>query len=259
MSGFTTPPRHLDPTTPLHFRVKHYESDVPIMMSNKFIPLSHQLTTPIQQTPVEDVPGAFVLSNFLTPEECQAFIDIGEGMGFQPAKVSTTGGGMQTMTGVRNNERVVWQCKEEWLEALRHRYLPFLPANDHPHFPQGYESESCGLNCRLRLYKYTKGQRFVPHFDGGYRQSESVRSWMTCIVYLQAPEEGCGHTVFFKRTTGQPVASVAPVPGSALFFWHEEHPLSPQHSGQLVTAGTKYALRSDVMFRRREEVATTAK
>ena len=251
MSGYTTPPRQLDPAQPMHYRVEHYESDVPVMMSNKFIPLStsHD-TTQMIKIPVENVPKAFVLLNFFTPEECQSFITVGEGMGFQPAKVSTSGG-MQAMQDVRNNERVVWHCKDEWLDTLQERYAPFLPTKDSPHFPHNYDATSCGLNNRLRMYKYTKGQRFVPHFDGGYNKSESVRSWMTFIAYLQAPDDGGGgHTVFFDSNTGQPVASVEPVPGSALFFYHQEHPLSPKHSGQLVSSGTKYALRSDVMFRR---------
>jgi hypothetical protein len=259
MSGYTTPPRQLDPNAPLHFRVDHYDSGVPIMKSNKFIPLSDHDHKQIVKVPVEGVPEAFVLLNFFTAAECQALISIGESMEFQPAKVSTSGGSMHTMTNVRNNERVVWQCNEEWLEILRQRYLPFLPTNENQYFPKGYDSESCGLNNRLRIFKYTKGQRFVPHFDAGFNKSDSVRSWMTFIAYLQAPAPGCGHTVFFHSGTDQPITSVEPQAGSALFFYHQEHPLSPLHSGQLVTSGTKYALRSDVMFQKTKTTSVNTK
>jgi hypothetical protein len=34
--------------------------------------------------------------------------------------------------------------------------------------------------------------------------------------------------------------------GGVLCFYHGQHPLSPLHEGSMVTAGTKYVVRSDV-------------
>lgn len=43
----------------------------------------------------------------------------------------------------------------------------------------------CGLNERFRFYRYTKGEVFLPHFDGCYpRPDGSEVSFLTFIVYL---------------------------------------------------------------------------
>ena len=36
--------------------------------------------------------------------------------------------------------------------------------------------------------------------------------------------------------------------GSALVFFHGDHPLSPLHEGSLVTKGVKRIVRSDVLY-----------
>ena len=44
-------------------------------------------TLPIKKRDLAGLPGAFTLSNVLSPEECDKFISIVETMGFEPAKV----------------------------------------------------------------------------------------------------------------------------------------------------------------------------
>ena len=44
-------------------------------------------TLPIKKRDLGGLPGAFTLSNVLSPEECDKFISIVETMGFEPAKV----------------------------------------------------------------------------------------------------------------------------------------------------------------------------
>jgi len=44
------------------------------------------------------------------------------------------------------------------------------------------------------------------------------------------------------------VNRVAPETGAVLVFYHS-HPLSPLHEGSTVAKGSKYVLRSDIMYR----------
>ena len=47
---------------------------------------------------------------------------------------------------------------------------------------------------------------------------------------------------------GREAFAVAPKKGSVLCFLHGHHPLSPLHEGGLVTEGTKYVARTDVLY-----------
>jgi prolyl 4-hydroxylase len=64
------------------------------------------------------------------------------------------------------------------------------------------------------------------------------------MVYLNG--DFAGGTTDFETDEGD--FSITPKPGLALFF---EHPLL--HRGAPVTHGTKYVLRTDVMYRRARE------
>ncbi|CAD7930689.1 unnamed protein product [Amoebophrya sp. A25] len=46
--------------------------------------------------------------------------------------------------------------------------------------------------------------------------------------------------------------SVRPKKGAALVFWHGQHPLSPLHEGSKVQNGSKYVIRTDVLYDIRE-------
>ena len=229
--------------TTLNIRVDHKESGCNIFVSDSFLPLSPTDEVVARVVKRElPIPGVFVLENFLTPEECTAMVECTEAMGFEAAKLSTHRG-MVMNKGVRNNARVIWHTQQEMIAPLFDRLQPFMPNDDSA--PPGYEPYA--LNQRLRIFKYSPGQRFLPHFDGGYAKSGTDRSWATFIVYLQAPVGG-GQTNFFDRREAV-LASVEPVPGTALVFYHDHHPWSPCHEGAEVTGGLKYALRSDVMYR----------
>ena len=93
-----------------------------------------------------------------------------------------------------------------------------------------------GLNERLRFYRYTPGQHFRWHLDGAFQRSPRERSRWTFMVYLNDDFDG-GGTDFEDGVT------VRPVTGAALVFAH-----GLRHQGAEVTRGTKYVLRSDVMF-----------
>jgi len=71
------------------------------------------------------------------------------------------------------------------------------------------------------------------------------KSLLTFIIYLNDDFAGGNTTFFPRRSKG---VCVEPKKGSALLFWHGSHPNSPMHEGSLCEGGTKYVLRSDVMY-----------
>jgi len=128
-----------------------------------------------------------------------------------------------------------------------------------------------GLNARWRLYKYRPNDIFRAHTDGAWPGSgvspstdQLVHdmygdrfSQLTFVLYLNDDFEG-GETSFYLpkggpiqgiRATGPvEVFPVAAEQGAALCFFHGQHPLSPLHEGSLVTSGTKYIVRTDVLY-----------
>lgn len=137
---------------------------------------------------------------------------------------------------VRNNTRVMSDHVED-ANYLWERLKPFLPAK------MGTEWHVTGLNERFRFYRYEPGQYFAWHYDGCFRRNEIEESLYTLMVYLNDDFTG-GETKFELKYPHEQVV-VTPKKGMALLFEHYQF-----HEGSAVTAGIKYVLRSDVMYRR---------
>ncbi len=175
---------------------------------------------------VQHAEQVFTIASLLTPVECADLIALAERRGFEPAGVRTADGGQKAMAHVRNNERVVFEAPE-WVAALWRRLgAAGLPALD--------GQLPCGLPRALRFYKYGPGQRFRMHKDGPWSEDGRL-SKLTVLVYLNQGYAG-GDTAFRGF-------SVRPRTGDALLFAH-----ATWHEGAPVEQGTKYALRSDVMY-----------
>jgi len=169
----------------------------------------------------------FTVDEFFSVEECEEAIMIAENLGFADASV-TTSLGPQMMPQLRNNERVILD-DSEWAAELWQGITDYIP--------QSLDKwTACGVNERLRFYRYDAGQRFDWHRDGAFRRNGNERSFLTFMVYLHAGCEG-GSTLFQDF-------QIVPQAGTALFF---NHPL--MHCGQEVVSGRKYVLRTDVMYR----------
>ncbi|MDB5311404.1 MAG: hypothetical protein JWO38_5606 [Gemmataceae bacterium] len=180
----------------------------------------------------------FVIHDFLTPEECRHYIRVTEDVGYADAPITTPAGPMMAK-GVRNNERVMID-NVDWARTLRERARPFTPSPFQGHF-------AVGLNERFRFYRYDPGQTFRPHSDGSFSRNDE-QSQLTFMVYLNG---GCGggETIIYIQDDGLTLPDgaelrITPEPGKALVFYH---PLL--HEGAPVTAGRKYVLRTDVMYR----------
>jgi predicted 2-oxoglutarate/Fe(II)-dependent dioxygenase YbiX len=117
--------------------------------------------------------------------------------------------------------------------VLWNRVAPFVPAR------RG-RLEVVGLNERFRFYRYEPGQYFRWHYDGAFHRSPSERSLTTAMLYLNEGFEG-GETEF---ALAEGRASITPGRGLLLLFDH-----GLRHQGAPVRRGTKYVLRSDVMYR----------
>ena len=156
-----------------------------------------------------------------------------EGLG--PAKAPiNSGGGFEMRPDIRNNSRVMFD-DVELARSMFERIRTHLP--DSMYFEQLTPS---GVNERFRGYRYQSGERFSAHYDGSFRRSADEESTLTFMVYLNEDFEG-GGTKFFDHDV-----EVVPKAGLAVLFQHALH-----HEGSSVLSGTKYVLRTDVMYRKR--------
>jgi len=235
-----------------YFKSKKASVEYSILKQEDGIPIYQTPKNPIQyetkqlnitKQPVVGVNGAFLLSNVLTDSECQQFIDITSTMGFEDATV-TTGMGMVMAKDIRDNKRVMWQTSDDIWQPIWERIKALMPTEGIMFRREQWYPSS--LNERLRFYKYEPGQIFQRHYDGYFPRSDKEVSLLTCIIYLNDGFEG-GHTTFFPDQRRE--IKVNPVQGQALLFWHGPTPLSPLHEGSFCLNGSKYVLRTDVMFR----------
>jgi hypothetical protein len=171
--------------------------------------------------------GVFTIEDYLSPQECERYIALGERMGYDESEITTLRGS-EMFKAVRNNYRVIFD-DVELASALYERAKPHLPAVQD-------DWSLCGFNERLRFYRYGPGEYFKWHKDGSFQRSPHEESFLTFMIYLNDQFEG-GETQFKWET-------VAPKPGTALVFPHRM-----LHQGATVTSGTKYVLRTDIMYR----------
>lgn len=174
-------------------------------------------------------PIAFTLDGVLTREECAALVARIDAANPEVAPI-TTNRGFVMRPDIRNNERAIID-DVALARDLFTRVEAALP------------SPLCGMrpvgaNERFRCYRYRPGQRFAPHYDGAFIRNENERSQLTFMVYLNEGFEG-GNTAFLDFEV-----SAVPRAGGALLFQHQV-----LHEGCEVESGTKYVLRSDVMYR----------
>jgi len=172
----------------------------------------------------------YAVHEFLSESECKQFIGVAERLGFADAPITTFNGPV-IRKDVRNNTRVIkddpalasdlWRRAEPWIVT------PWLGRC------------ATGLNERFRFYRYEAGQAFAPHYDGAFQRENGERSEFTFLIYLNDDFTG-GHTGFLD-----PIEfNVQPRTGTLLLFYH------PQlHEGAVIESGTKFVLRSDVMYR----------
>lgn len=168
-----------------------------------------------------------VFPNVLSRVECRDAIAAAEARGFEAM-------GGRYPAGYRDNDRAV-RDDPALAAQLFERLRPLLPRA----WAGGWTLSR--LNPRFRFCRYRGGQQFTKHRDGAWAEG-GERSWLTVMLYLNdAGEFEGGATRFY------PGDAVTPRAGQAIVF---EHAL--WHDGAPVTRGTKYVMRTDVMYARGE-------
>ncbi|WP_222937641.1 prolyl hydroxylase family protein [Spartinivicinus ruber] len=169
--------------------------------------------------------SVWTINHFILNDQCTKLIEQAENIGFDEATVRTHNG-YKSMPFVRNNERVFLndpELAQQFWQKLAQVELPVL--------------DGCTAQClsrQFRFYKYTPGQRFKMHKDGRLKE-DGLESRLSFLIYLNDGYQG-GDTLFRGF-------SVKPETGKALMFVHETW-----HEGERLTEGTKYVLRTDVMY-----------
>jgi predicted 2-oxoglutarate/Fe(II)-dependent dioxygenase YbiX len=197
------------------------------------------------QTIVQD--KVWVVDNVLSEAECKNIIDATEKHGFDIAETYCH------LYRRRRNDR--FESDDVTLaEELYRRTLPVIPV--HKTGKDGHVYTRKGLNPRFRFCKYTAGHYFGPHIDGSFYKSDSERSFLTFMIYLNDAGDdftgGC--TNFLDQHSFEVTHSIAPKCGRTIVFWQTEKELL--HEGEPVTDGLKYMMRTDVMYERTDKTET---
>ena len=209
--------------------------------------MSRQETTLGWEHPLPRSLGSCVLiPGFLSPPECRELISAAEDRGFRSAELDYP-------PSYRNNDRQVLNDPDLAARLLQ-RLRDVAPNDIDSLLPEDISKSwtLSGINERLRLCRYLPGQQFHLHQDGVHHRGADCRSMLTFMIYLTDGDdfEG-GDTSFYAagpsagEDESNPVVRIRPRVGSLILFDH-----GIWHAGDEVTAGMKYVLRSDLLFRR---------
>ncbi len=152
-------------------------------------------------------------------------------------------------TSYRNNERQVTDNEQlsTQLFAEIKNYIPKVIEVEGISDAERGTWQLAHLNSRIRICRYLPEQYFHKHLDGIHFVAEDEQSKLTFMIYLNGYEEFAGgKTLFFNSKEDDTVIGVyKPEKGDLIIFDH-----NLWHSGELVTSGEKYILRSDIIYRR---------
>ncbi len=218
--------------------------------------------------PPSDV-AAFTIKNLLDAHECRELTHRAEAAS---TSSSSTGFRYVTEAAHTDDEGITHMVKLQ--RANRHKLSVFehSPTLDRvwkrlqpillPHIANFVNNTNCGpplgLNPRLRVLRYDAIDEdvFQPHFDATTKV-RNLTSLLTVLIYLNdgdGKDFDGGETYFLdcqtttathSRKLGKSLAStiLTPEAGTAVVF---EHHLF--HSSVPLTFGTKYVLRTDILF-----------
>jgi hypothetical protein len=215
--------------------------------------------TDLERLDIDAVPGAFQLLNVLSVQECRRLVSLTETCGYlEDAAVSLP-------RSIRHNDSLTWVIDDE-TNAIIWQRCQALMRDDHEF---NFGKAALGINSRFRFYRYGRGDYFAPHTDGSWPGSRVIDgklidnayddrwSQLSFLLFLTDDYLG-GATQFYVSKTDpahparQPdeadIIDVRTPLGGALCFPHGMHPLHCMHSSQEITAGTKYIIRTDILF-----------
>jgi len=172
-------------------------------------------------------------------EECARILRSVASADWLPATVNSHDGRVVD-TKIRDSTTAVLR-DEALASQLFERIRPHVPSRmcvEDPRLGSRTNMAVTGIFLPLRIYRYEPGQHFGLHQDQAYAGPEGSRSLLTLMLYLNDDFQG-GETDFPEQET-----RIVPKTGMALWFQH-----MLLHSGDRVVQGSKYVLRSDVLYR----------
>ncbi|KAJ5826119.1 hypothetical protein N7474_003257 [Penicillium riverlandense] len=224
---------------------------------------------------------ATVIDDVLTDAECQEMIQLAEASSsnsWERALINIGGGKQALATDTRNCGRIIWDSPV-LAQKLQDRLMPFLREleidefTDRPRVTglagRGKTYHLTRLNERLRFLRYEGGEYFRPHWDAKYRAPDGDISYYTIHLYLngegdqdvdellKAQEKGESNPAPTGKLLGGATSfmpsyedaanqvRVFPRTGSVLIFQQNDL----LHSGDPIFKGTKYTMRTDIMYR----------
>lgn len=233
-----------------------------------------RLDFPAYNLPEYERRTAFVIDNLFTPDDCKQLLAAAESKGeWVAAKLNAGGNREYSDTSYRNSGRILHD-DEELAETILAKLRPYLKdiefiedANRHTRLraPKSGKTNRgvrlLRLNERLRYLRYGPGEFFKPHTDGSYVTPDKKQvSYYTLQIYLNGDKETLkgGATRFWpnfydtwstsktKTKTKREInyVDVESRTGRVLIFEHE----ALMHSGEEVTKGVKYSIRTDFMY-----------
>ncbi|TFK72277.1 hypothetical protein BDN72DRAFT_876579 [Pluteus cervinus] len=230
-------------------------------------------STPLPNAPVfdfsktklaRDYTGSYVkiLDNVFTAEECAALIRLAESDAKWEQAALHYGLGPEEKyvdTAYRNSDRILrWDqgAADMMLEKLK-PYVPELWEIRSGDKYEGVVSASnkvlgtwklVAVNERLSFLKYGPGHYFKGHCDGQPTLPDGRKARVTIQIYLN--EEGLeGGATRIWDSRQKNYIDVNPKLGRVLVFQQR----GIWHSGEEVTKGLKYTIRSDLLFRVEED------
>ncbi|KAI8946982.1 hypothetical protein F4801DRAFT_592945 [Xylaria longipes] len=216
---------------------------------------------------------AVVLDHVLSPSECTELLKLAEDSvmdedkegrsSWRPALVNIGGGYEVEIPDYRKSERIIWD-NQEIVDRLWARMAALPEIQENLSTLPGLATDASvdrtkykfyRVNKRLRFLRYTAGQFFKPHCDGPYGETTpegDVQTYMTVHLYLNDSREEVGPSVdliggatsFLSRDNSRKL-DVCPKAGRVLIFQHAQL----RHSGDRVTAGHKFTVRTDIMYK----------
>lgn len=213
---------------------------------------------------------AVTIPNLLSPAECQQLITLGRTGGFDYIRhaMHTAADGSQYQVELQNPNKHKLSVFQHsgWVDLLWQRIQAVLNTpmeSSQPPLTDFLKRESVpaptGLNPRLRVLQYDADDQdeFAPHFDATTRIGGQI-SLLTVLLYLNS---GCGQdfeggetyylnaamsttkSTSLVEISSADVTRVTPQVGTVVIFEHDLF-----HSGHPLQWGTKYVLRTDLLF-----------
>jgi len=231
---------------------------------------------------------AFTISDFLSAAECNKLIHFASPRFkyiSEATHIAPDGSAYRVPIQNPNPHKLSVLDHPLAINSIWERLQPIIRPHIQSHQLRTRCGEAVGINPRIRILRYdaTDSDRFDPHFDAT-TYIDAYQSLLTVLIYLNngggvefeggetcyldahisaqgvAMEKTCARTPASARLDDQDpesvlfqssITKVTPEIGKVVVFEHDLY-----HSGAPLTWGTKYVLRTDILFQRKLDDST---